>query len=64
MQKKSKVFYSFNELAQHVRFEDSKNKGGAKPRKLAPAPKQPALTSHEKVVTRRTRQQPAPSELS
>ncbi len=44
---KGKVFHSFAELADHARFEASKNKGGRKPNKLPPPPKQPVLSSHE-----------------
>jgi len=42
-----KEFHSFSELAEHARFEASKNKGQRKPQKLPPPPKQPVLTSHE-----------------
>lgn len=43
-----KVLHSFSELADHFRFEQSKKKGGGKPAKLPPPPKQPVLTSHTK----------------
>ena len=45
---KGKTFHSFKELAEHTRFEASKNKGGGKPKQLPPPPKQPVLMVHEK----------------
>ena len=66
MPKNEKVFHSFADLAAATRFEQSKKKGGEKPRKLPPPPKQPVLTSHEKPkvqgrVNARKRRPSAPS---
>lgn len=43
-----KVLHSFAELADHYRFEQSKKRGGGKPSKLPPPPKQPAPAGHAK----------------
>ena len=53
---KTPVFRSFRELYEHMRPHWASNtRGRGKPTRLPPAPKQPVLTSHQKMTKARTR---------